>query len=116
MTPTLTDRVKDAVSEAEKTLSVQAIAKACNVSVQSVYNWRRGGASNLKGETLVELAEVSGLSARWIINGKGPKNGLSKDAKVIVEALPLISGDMRESWLDASMKAIAKAIEQSKSA
>lgn len=67
------ERVVEAVQAAERKMSVIKIAEACDVSRQTVYNWRRGDCTNLTGESLVELAEISGLSARWIINGKGPK-------------------------------------------
>jgi hypothetical protein len=108
MIQTLADRVQEAVSEAEKRLPVADIAKACGVSKQSAYAWRRGDTKKLKGETLVELAEVSGINARWIINGKGRKKGVSPDEQLIIDALPHLSQDLRESWIDAARKAIAK--------
>lgn len=116
MIPELAERVKDAVSTVESEMSVKQIAKACGVSVQSVYKWRRGETTHLKGETLVELAEISGFNARWIINGKGPRLGPQKDARTILDALPLISDDMRDSWLEAARKALEKSAAKTNTA
>ncbi len=102
MIPTLPDRVADAVAQAEKTYKVKEIADLCGVTVQAVYDWRKKKTINLKGETLVELAEVSGLNARWIINGKGNRESgysLSADEQLIVEAFRLRGNEMRGEML-----------------
>lgn len=107
MIPPLPDRVKEAVSEAHKEgLTVAQIASACGVSVQTVYDWKKGKTINLKGETLVELAEVSRLNARWIINGRGEKLGLSKDERIIVDAFPYLEPSMRKMWLSSARDAL----------
>jgi len=99
MIPQLPDRIKDAVAHAEKRMSIKQIAKDCDVSVQSVYGWRNGVTINLKGETLVELAEVSGINARWLINGKGKKYGPSEDEKLLLKAFSLFGDELRDGWL-----------------
>lgn len=114
MIPPLTDRVIEAVAEAEKTKNVKEIADACDVSVQSVYDWRKGKTTKLKGETIVELAEVSGVNARWIINGKGPKFGLTANEKTLLRGYSLMSTDLQESWLMTARAAIERDKSSSK--
>lgn len=111
MTPPLPDRIADAVSQAEKSHNVKEIAKLCGVSVQTVYDWRKKKTVNLKGETLVELAEVSGLNARWIINGKGRREGhpsLTPEEQTIVEAFRLFGAELKEAWLQPARARLAK--------
>jgi hypothetical protein len=114
MIPPLPSRVQEAVANAEKKKTVKEIALACGVSEQTIYGWRRGGTINLKGETLVELAEVSGLNPRWIINGKGQKHGLTDEEKDLLIGFHLVSEDMRESWLASSRRAIARDLDSQK--
>lgn len=112
MTPTLPDRVADAVSQAEKKYKVKEIADMCGVSAQTVYDWRKKKTINLKGETLVEIAEVSGLNARWIINGKGARESspsLSLSERTIIEAFRLFGDEAKEQWLDAAKARLEKA-------
>lgn len=111
MTPTLPERVADAVAQAEKSHKVKKIAELCGVSVQTVYDWRKKKTINLKGETLVELAEVSGLNPRWIISGKGEREGgptLTKDESTIIEAFRLFGADVKELWLESARSRISK--------
>lgn len=93
------------MAAAEKYLKVKEIAEQCGVSVQTVYDWRKKKTINLRGETLVELAEVSGMSARWIINGKGPKtSGLSKEEKLIIDAFRLRGEEMRDEMVSSARR------------
>lgn len=111
MIPTLTERVADAVAKAEKVHKVKKIAELCGVSVQTVYDWRKNKTINLKGETLVELAEVSGLNARWIINGKGARESgpsLTSDEQTIVDAYRLFGDELKGQWLDAAKARVEK--------
>lgn len=114
--PLLSDRVKEAVQEAKKSKSVKDVASGCGVSVQTIYAWQKGFTSNLKGETLVELAEVSGLNARWIINGKGPKHGLTPDEKTLIEGLRAADASERATLLALANLYITRAAESSKAA
>lgn len=105
----LKERIQEAVETAiDNKRTIQEIADACGVSVQSVYAWKRGETINLKGETLVELAEVSGLNARWIINQKGPKVTLTTDQKTILAGFALFGSELRENWLLAASQAIER--------
>lgn len=111
MIPTLPERVADAVAQAEKTYKVVKIAELCGVTKQTVYDWRKQKTFNLKGETLVEIAEVSGLNARWLINGKGPRErslSLSSDEVTIVEAYRLFGDELREQWLKSAKDRVEK--------
>lgn len=67
---TLSERVSEAINNG-LTPSVPEVAKACDVSVQAVYQWMNGDTKQIMGEKLVELAEITGYSARWIATGKG---------------------------------------------
>lgn len=92
------ERTAEAAREARKKMSVAAIAKACGVSRQAVYDWLNGKPIEF-GPALVELAEISGLNARWIVNGKGQKHSLSDDEKIIVRAFSLFGHETRAQWL-----------------
>ena len=98
-----------AVKAALEKYTVKEIAKKCDVSEQSVYDWKKGKTKNLKGETLVELAEVSGFNARWIINHKGQKLGLSDDEQLVIKAFALFGTEARKQWLLIAKEKIAEA-------
>lgn len=67
----LSDRVKEAIDTSGK--SVKDIARACEVTEQAVYDWRKGSTKSIDGDNLVELADITGFEAKWIAKGKGPK-------------------------------------------
>ena len=110
----LHERVKEAVAAAKKNkVSVLAIAKACGISRQAVYQWMEEGANSIDGANLVELAELSGYNARWIANGRGPKtNRLSSDEVTIIEGFRLLDDEMREEALMVARRRIEKAKSQ----
>lgn len=101
------ERTAEAAREAKKKMSVAAIAKACGVSRQAVYDWLKGKPIEL-GPALVELAEISGINARWIVNGKGQKHALSDDEKLIVRAFSLFGPETRAQWLAGARDRIAQ--------
>ena len=72
---TLEDRVIRAINESGK--DVREIARACGVSVQAVYAWRRGEVKNLQNDNLFNLAEATGFEARWLGTGKGQERNLA---------------------------------------
>lgn len=71
---TLADRITEAISISG--VNVAAVAAACTVSPQAVYQWMSGETKQISGENLVELAEVTGFEARWIAREVGPKRRL----------------------------------------
>lgn len=81
---TLAGRIKDAIDNAKKRgVTIGDIATACSVSVQSVYQWMKAGErKEIDGTKLVELAEITGYHARWIMTGKGRRHSdVSVDAE-----------------------------------
>lgn len=54
-------------------ISVQAVAAAAGVSVQSVYLWQRGEVVNLKAANLLAVAELLKVRPKWLQTGKGLK-------------------------------------------
>lgn len=110
----LSKRIKEAVDSAKKNgHSIQSIADACGVSRQAVYLWIRGETQSIDGTNLVELAEVSGMNARWIINGKGQKKGVvSNDEMLIVKAFRLLDDNMREEQIQTAKLRIARSEQQ----
>lgn len=90
--------------------SIAKIAKDVGATRQTINDWKMGKSlDNSKAKFVVELAEISGLNARWIINGKGPKFALSQDQKLLLEGFPLLDESHRQSWLDSAARAIEKA-------
>jgi transposase-like protein len=84
---TLAQRVKEAVEAAkENGHSVAKIAAACGISPQAVYQWLKGDTKEIDGSNVVELAELSGYHAIWIMKGKGKRS----DPESIRRALALL--------------------------
>lgn len=59
---------------------------------------------------LPELAHALGVDTYWLKTGKGRRvaKELTADEALILAALPLISQDMREMWLEAARRAVAR--------
>lgn len=74
---TLKERVMIAVAAAkEHGKSIAEIAKECgDISVQAVYQWAdpQYPLNELKGNSLMGLAKLSGLNPWWINDGMGEK-------------------------------------------
>jgi len=68
---TLSERIKEAIETSGVTVS--AVATACGISVQAVYQWMNGETKTIDGSNLVELAEVTGFDPRWIAREIPPK-------------------------------------------
>lgn len=69
---TLAERVLEAIEATG--LDVPDLAKKVGVSKQAVYDWKKGvSLAKIKGENLVELADLAGYEALWIMKGKGLK-------------------------------------------
>lgn len=115
----LQNRILKAIDLARKKkgYSVVELAEAIGVTRQSVYNWLKGKDLNLSGATLVELAELSGINARWIINGRGPEaTALNEDEQIILRGFRLLGEEMRESWIDEANRRIARDSEKTNAA
>mgnify|MGYP001568131718 CR=1 FL=1 len=72
---TLASRVKEAIDDAELNgIKIKDIAKACGVTIQSVYQWmQEGERTEIDGSNIAELAHITGFEVRWIMNNKGAK-------------------------------------------
>lgn len=106
MKSTLANRVKEAVESAKlRGNSVVKIAAACGISKQAVYQWLDNSTKSIDGANLVELAELSGLHARWIATGKGSKISPELIAdEVQPQAPPLRIRDKAQKLLDLTEK------------
>jgi hypothetical protein len=71
MAMTRGERITHAMTESG--LDVPAIAKGCNVSVQSVYGWRSDETKDIKLINFFKLATLTNFEARWIAFGEGPE-------------------------------------------
>ena len=69
---TLADRIKEARFEAGISEPAE-LARRAGVKPAAAYQWESGATKTLKGETLVELADILAVEARWLATGKGPK-------------------------------------------
>jgi len=49
------------------------LARAADVTVGAVSQWKSGNTRNLKSEVVMRLAATTGYSPTWIATGKGPK-------------------------------------------
>lgn len=75
MDNTLADRVKEVVDflKDQRNMTVAQIATACDVTVQSVYQWVNGETKSIDGGNLAELSQLSGYECLWISKGRGNK-------------------------------------------
>lgn len=67
---TLEGRVQYAISLTGKRPT--QLSGIIGVSPSAIYQWRDGLVNNIKATNLFPLARESGLSAEWILEGKGP--------------------------------------------
>jgi bacteriophage CI repressor helix-turn-helix domain len=65
------ERLMEALRIAGKTRA--QLADEIGVSAASISNWTLGKARSLKGQTAVKIEAVTGVRARWIMTGEGPK-------------------------------------------
>jgi transcriptional regulator with XRE-family HTH domain len=68
---TIGDRIKERMGELE--IKVPALASACAVSPQAVYQWLKGDSKGLRPENLVAAAEKLATTEKWLATGKGAK-------------------------------------------
>lgn len=69
---TLADRVSEAIKNSG--VSAEAIADACDISVQAVYKWKNGLTKTIAGKNLVPLAILTGYEPKWLVSGEGKKS------------------------------------------
>lgn len=95
---TLKERVVEAVDAAkERGYSIADIAKRCEISVQSIYQWLDplNTLKELKASSLLGLAEISGFNPWYINDGVGDKvlyyakNEPQKATLRVMEPMPL---------------------------
>jgi predicted DNA-binding protein YlxM (UPF0122 family) len=98
----LQDRIAEAVQTATaKGYGVSAIANACGITRQAIYQWMDGSTASLDGINLVVLSEFSGYNARWIINGTGQK---------MIEDDPPLSAATPQQLTDELLRRMAGAL------
>ncbi len=72
--------------------------------------------NRIESPYIPELAHIFGIDAFWLKTGNGDRlagRHLSDDEKVLLDALPLLDADVRESWIDLAKKKVAR-LEASK--
>lgn len=57
------------------------LAKACGITVQSVYEWRTGGTKSIRPENIAKIAAALSTTADFLITGTDYKN-LPRDKKI----------------------------------
>ena len=96
---TLEERVLEAILATK--LAVPTLAEKIGVSVQSVYDWKKGKSlGDMKAENLIELAHLAGYEPRWIRKEKGlKKKALSKEQEAILEVAEHMKTEAKDSWI-----------------
>lgn len=97
-------------------LDQAGLAKYAEITRGAVNQWTSAGPeATMKPAVAYRIADKSNYEPRWLMLGEGQKyKTIGPDAALILSALPLVSDDMRESWLDAAKKALARGAETSK--
>lgn len=83
------ERIKEA--RERKGLSLSAFARMVGVSAPSASDWEKGHTKNIEGRHLVPAAEILGVSAEWIMSGKGSRPGASVSGSNSGRSIPIIS-------------------------
>lgn len=74
-----------------------------------ISNFETGG--RVATSWVVEIAHALGVDAYWLKTGKGNRTGgrnLTEDEEALLNALPLLDADVRESWIDLAKKKIGR--------
>jgi transcriptional regulator with XRE-family HTH domain len=66
---TLAERIRTAMDESGVTQA--ELARACGVKPPSVHGWLSGKSKYLRGENLLQAAQVLGVNEDWLANGRG---------------------------------------------
>lgn len=61
-------------------------ARLAKVSAPTVTDWESGKIKKIDGENLVKVCDVLGVSPKWLLTGREPRDYI--DGEVIVSALP----------------------------
>lgn len=81
---TFSSRLKQAM--AERDISVSAVAREMDVSVQSVYRWQDGQIP--RADRIERLADFLGVSVQWLFSGdEPPKTVTSEEGRIVVPLL-----------------------------
>lgn len=86
------------------------LAKKAKVA-QSTVAGVETGARIKAPSSLIEIAHVLGVDSYWLKTGKGSRLGgrqLSEDEEALLNALPLLDADVRESWIELAKKKVAR--------
>ena len=77
---------------------------------QSTINGIEKGARQKMPSSLIEIAHALGVDAYWLKTGIGDMYGkgrkLNNDEDLLLQALPLIGEELRDSWLYLAKKAV----------
>lgn len=79
-------------------LTQEAFGERVGTTKQTVSQWEDGKILTLKAATVLNIAEVSGFSARWIESGTGPKIPRGFAGGPDIKWVPLISWVAAGNW------------------
>jgi len=77
------------------------LAASCGISRTAVGKWLKGQVENLKNEHLFKVADLCGVSARWLGTGEGSPRGQGAEASNhmhLANGLPEIALRVARKW------------------
>lgn len=95
------------------------LAKYAKVTRGAVNQWTKSKPkATMNPAVAYRIADKSDYEPRWLILGEGNKFKIadSRDAQILIRALPHLSADMRENWIEHAEKVIARSDDLSKKA
>jgi transcriptional regulator with XRE-family HTH domain len=92
---TLKERTDFAVASG---FTVGKLAKAAGKSSSAVSQWRSGETRELKGESAIGLAKLTGWTAEWWISGKEPRIANTTDSTVHAYSDTTLAGAPAVEW------------------
>lgn len=93
---TLADRIHHIRKSMD--LTQEAFGERVGTTKQTVSQWEDGNILTLKAATVLNIAEASGFSPRWIESGKGPQLPRSYAGGPHIFPVPLISWVQAGNW------------------
>ena len=106
------ETIADRMRKERKLLGWSQEDLAARIKIRQSFIGALEASNQESSKWIPEIANAFGVSAYWLKTGKGEREiasrQLTDDEETILAALPLISQDMRDSWIEAARKAIER--------
>ena len=106
----LSERITEAIhgweTDNNQKLSNTELAKVCNVSKQTVGDWRKGRTQTMTGEALLNGADFFNVDPRWLCSGTGKKQKYLVDTGYSSPSEPPAQSNYNDDAIDFAVLGI----------